>query len=117
MIKVFKTVSKKGDVEYWATNDLEMNELDRLSKAEKTWGIEMYHRGLKQCCGVEKCQSRKAKAQRTHILLSIRAFLRLESYSWNTGIGWICAKSQLIRNAVASFLDKPTYEKYLNPTA
>jgi len=85
-IKVFKTVSTHGNVtHYWATNDLEMGELTRLSVAEKTWAIENYHRGIKQFCGIEKCQVRSANAQRNHIAFAIRAFLRLEIYSYSSG--------------------------------
>ena len=57
-IRVFKIVSRDGDIEYWATNDLAMDELTRLALAERCWAIENYHRGLKQCCGVERCQAR-----------------------------------------------------------
>ena len=57
-IRVFKIVSRDGDTEYWATNDLAMDELTRLAQAEQSWAIENYHRGLKQCCGVERCQAR-----------------------------------------------------------
>ena len=46
-IRVFRTVSKDGDVEHWATNDLEMTEQQRESLARQAWGIETYHRGLK----------------------------------------------------------------------
>ncbi len=56
-IRVFKVVSRDGDVEYWATNDLAMDELTRLAHAERCWAIEKYHRGLKQCCGVERARS------------------------------------------------------------
>ncbi len=48
-IKVFKFVSKEREIEYWASNDLNMNELKRLSLSEKGWMIEEYHRGIKQC--------------------------------------------------------------------
>lgn len=60
-------MTTNGDAEHWATNNLEMIELERLATAKKTWTIENYHRGLKQCCGVEKCQARSATAQRNHI--------------------------------------------------
>jgi hypothetical protein len=63
MIKVFKTVSRKGDVEYWGTSDLEMDFRQRLKVAEATWMIEVYHREWKQCCGAGKCQARKGRAQ------------------------------------------------------
>ena len=52
---------QRRDVEHWATNDLEMPEQQRESLARQAWGIETYHRGLKQCCGVEKCQVRTAE--------------------------------------------------------
>ncbi|MDQ5955989.1 MAG: transposase [Chlamydiota bacterium] len=69
-IKVFKIVSKKGDIEYWGTNDLNMSELQRLSCSEKAGIIEEYHRGIKQFCGVERCQARTGKVQKNHILFS-----------------------------------------------
>jgi putative transposase len=79
-IRVFKVVSRDGDIEYWATNDLGMDELTRLACAERAWAIENYHRGLKQCCGAERSQARSSRAQRNHIGMAIRAFLRLERH-------------------------------------
>ena len=52
VIKVFEVVSKKGDIEYWATNDLKMDELGVVKYGGISWGIEEYHRGLKQFCGM-----------------------------------------------------------------
>ena len=46
MIRVFKIVAPDGDIDYWATDDLEMSELQRLQWAEFEWSIEEYHRGL-----------------------------------------------------------------------
>jgi hypothetical protein len=108
-VKVFRTVSPNGDVEHWATSNLEMRELDRVSVAEKTWAIENYHRGIKQSCGIEKCQARSATAQRNHIGLAIRAFLRLEVYSYSTGYSWFEAKMQIIREAIRAYLENPIY--------
>jgi hypothetical protein len=34
LVKVFKIVAPNGDIDYWATNDLEMGELQRLQFAE-----------------------------------------------------------------------------------
>ncbi len=62
-IKVFKIVAPDGDIDYWATNDLQMSSLKRLQWAEFEWSIEEYHRGLKQCCGVERSQVRSARAR------------------------------------------------------
>ena len=109
MIRVFKIVAKDGDIEYWATDDLTMDELERLRLAERCWAIENYHRGLKQCCGVERCQVRAARAQRNHIGLAIRAFLRLERHFYVTGISWYEAKARIIRGAVRAYVAQPLY--------
>lgn len=109
LIKVFKIVAPDGDIEYWATNDLQMDELTRLRLAENAWAIEHYHRGIKQYCGVERAQVRAARAQRNHIGLALRAFLRLEAYCFVQGISWFEAKLNIIRQAVRAYLANPTY--------
>jgi len=109
MVRVFRTVSKKGDIEYWATDDLEMNE-ERFEKfSGQGWGIEEYHRGIKQCCGVERAQVRKAKSIMNHIHMSIRAFMRLELYRLMTGMSWYEAKARIVRDAVRSYIAHPVY--------
>lgn len=115
MIRVFKIVAPDGDIDYWATNDLKMDELQRLKWADFEWSIEEYHRGLKQCCGIEKAQVRSSRAQRNHIGFAIRAFLRLEMHWFNTGISWYEAKLNIVRDAVRSYLAAPSIT--LLPTA
>lgn len=109
-IRVFKVVSRDGDIGYWATNDLSMDELTRLAHAEQCWAIENYHRGLKQCCGVERSQVRASRAQRNHIGLAIRAFLRLEHHFYTTGVSWYEAKARIIRSAVRAYIASPLYK-------
>jgi DDE superfamily endonuclease len=109
MIRVFRTVSKKGDVEYWATDDLVMNEKRREELSGQGWGIEEFHRGVKQCCGIERAQVRKARAILSHIQLSIRAFIRLELHRLLTGISWYEAKVSIIRGAIASYIKHPIF--------
>lgn len=114
-VKVFKIVAPNGDIDYWATNTLGLGELQRLQFAEFSWAIEEYHRGLKQCCGAERAQVRSSRAQRNHIGLSIRAFLRLELHMCATGISWYEAKLGIVRDAVRAYLAAPRF--CLNPTA
>jgi hypothetical protein len=114
-IKVFGTVSENGDEQYWATDDLQMDEATREELEGQGWGIEVYHRGIKQCCGIEQAQVRKAVAQRNHFLYALRAFLRLEMHKLRTGISWYEAKVSIIREAIRAYLTHPTYS--LTPTA
>jgi hypothetical protein len=114
-IKVFRTVSADGDEEYWATDDLQMEETTRKELERQGWGIEVYHRGIKQCCGLERAQVRKAVAQKNHLLYALRAFLRLERHKSRTGISWYEAKASIIREAIRAYLAHPAYG--LAPTA
>lgn len=115
MIKVFKIVATDGDIEYWATNDLQMGELMRVKYGGEAWTIEQFHRGIKQFSGIERCQARSRRAQRNHIGFALRAFLRLEVHCYQTGISWFEAKTSIIREAVRAYLAKPLFT--LEPTA
>ena len=114
-IRVFKVVSRDGDVEYWATNDLAMDELRRLELAERCWAVEEYHRALKQCCNVERCQARSTRAQRNHIGMAIRAFVRLSWHFFTTGVTWYETKTSIVREAIRAYRSRPLYR--LAPTA
>ena len=114
-IQVFRTVASNGDVEHWATDDLKMEAGERREWSRQVFAIENYHRALKQCCGVERAQVRSAQAQKCHIVLSLRAFVRLEAYRWQTGMSGYAAKADLIREAIRLYLQNPTIT--LKPTA
>lgn len=104
-----ETLPSETTVQYWATSDLTMNDLTRLRLSENAFTIEHYHRGLKQFCGVEKGQMRLARAQRNHIGLAVRAFVRLEAYCYPRGLSWFEAKARIVRSAVTAYLANPLY--------
>jgi hypothetical protein len=108
-IKVFRVVSKNEDAQYWATNVLDMDEQKREDIGNRSWKIEEYHRGIKQFCGVEKCQARKKESQRKHIMLSLRAFLRLEVQRIRNGISWFESIMKIQRVATKEYINKPKY--------
>lgn len=119
LIRVFRLVVPHGtteEIEYWATSDLTLSAEQRQEWARQAWGIETYHRGIKQFCGVERAQVRAAKAQRNHIGCALRAFLRLEYQRWTTGRSWWESKHELLRNAIRTYLAAPTY-RLPTPTA
>jgi putative transposase len=107
LVRVFRVVAPNGDTAHWATNDLGMAEDARQMFAEWSWGIEEYHRGLKQFTGVERCQVRAERGQRNHIGCAIRAFVRLEYHRFTTGVSWFAAKLGIIRDAVRAYLVNP----------
>jgi len=108
-IKVFRIEAKDGTTEYWATSNLQMDEGERLRLADACWRIEEYHRGLKQVTNVERCQCRKAVAQRGHIGLAVRAFLIIEKWCFKTGVNWLSAKWQIASEAIRAYRAQPRY--------
>jgi DDE superfamily endonuclease len=108
LVRVFKIVAPDGDIAYWATDDLGMSDLTRQQLAEYGFSIETYHRGIKQHAEAERCQARSARAQRNHVGLALRAFLRLEWHLFSTGISWVEAKAAIIRDAVRAYLAHPS---------
>lgn len=107
LVRVFRIVAPHGDIAYWATNDLTMTELTRKQFSECSGMIEQYHRGIKQYTGIERCHARSATAQRNHIGLALRAFLRLEIYCFQRGISWFATKRSIINDALRAYLAKP----------
>jgi putative transposase len=107
-VRLFKTVAPNGDGEYWVTNNLEMTAFARQEWARESFSIENYHRGLKQCCAIESCQCRSKAKQHGHILLSLRAFVRLELNRFRTGVSWYEAKLDIVRDAIRAYLACPT---------
>jgi hypothetical protein len=107
LIQVFRMDAPDGTAEYWATSDLTMDEGTRQQNAELGFAIENYHRELKQNCGVERAQSRSETAQRNHIGMALRAFIRLEWNHYTTGTSGYETKRRLIREAVRSYLKMP----------
>ena len=114
-IEVFRIVAPNGDAGHWASSDPAMTETARADLARQVFAIENYHRQLKQCCGVERAQVRSAQAQKCHILLPLRAFVRLEAHRLRTGISGCAAKADIIREAIRLYLRQPSIT--LEPTA
>jgi hypothetical protein len=116
-VLVFRIDAPDGVAEYWATDDLAMDPGTRRQYAEMSFAIENYHRELKQNCGVERSQARSERAQRNHIGLALRAFLRLEWHFFTTGVSGFEAKLRVIRDAVRRYLDRPWITLAKRPTA
>lgn len=92
-----------------SAESLALSESQVKQKREEAQQIENYHRGIKQECGVERCQARKRVKQKNHIGLAIRAFVRLEWHRYQSGVSRYLAKMQIIRPAITAYLKRPIY--------
>lgn len=115
-VKAFRLVATNGDTEHRVTNDLGMDEWTRLGWAERAWGVEVFHRGLKPHTAVARCQTRMGDAQRNHIGFALRAFVRLGWQRVTTGVSWFAAKVGIIREAIRGFLAQGVLAPPTHPT-
>lgn len=77
-VRLFKVVATNGDIEWIITNHPGFISAQVTKQASDVrWQIEQLHRELKQLTGTEKCECRKARAQRTHIALCYQAWLAI----------------------------------------
>lgn len=104
-VLVSKLVARNGDVTYLATNDLEIGPKQALLRHWRyRWDIEEFHRGLKQTTGIERCQARRAVAQRTHIFAAFVAYVKMEKKRWKERASWYEQKAEIARAATRAFL-------------
>ncbi|MBL9029331.1 MAG: transposase [Caedimonas sp.] len=105
-ITVFRFVAKNGRTDYIATNR-ENPSRDRIETIIKArWKIEVYHRELKQTCGLERCQSRTGRAQRNHIFLAISAWIQKYKRRLVEGISFYQQKWEVIKNDISREIHK-----------
>ncbi len=83
-VKVFRRSFKNESYRYYIMFTPDKDRLLSISKLEFRelhslhWGIECYHRAIKQVCGIERFMVRTTEAIRTHFFSAIRAFTQLE---------------------------------------
>lgn len=83
-VKVFQRNFKNETSRYYVMYTPEEDALSTISRIEFKelhsihWGIECYHRAIKQVCGIGRFMVRTTEAIRTHFFSAIRAFIQLE---------------------------------------
>ena len=79
-VKLFRVATTNIRTEWVVTNDLEQKSTDDTGEiCAIRWKIEQYHREVKQTLGLEKCQCRSARAQRSNIGCVILAWNHLSA--------------------------------------
>src|SRR5215213_10835956 len=98
--QVFKNEDGSVGVRYLVTSDLTLS-ADRIAKLfQKRWGIEVYHKSLKQNASLEKSPTRTKTTQRNHLFSSLCAYVKLEALKIKTGMGHFTIKSKIYLSAL-----------------
>ena len=88
-VKPFKLGATNGDIESFITNHLAAHLTCEMviEAAPVRWHVVEFHRSFKQLTGLERCQCRKAVAQRNHLTYCCLAWASLRQHArriWQT---------------------------------
>lgn len=100
-ITVFRFVSSNRRTDYIGTNIQNPTKDQILALVRKRWEIEVFHRELKQTCGLEHCQARTSRAQRNHIVLSVLTWIKQAAQRKQYNISFYQQQWNTIKDAIA----------------
>ena len=84
-VKLFKVIVSTDRTDYVLTNDLRPHTIEYIAQKQKMrWNIESFNREVKQLTGIDKCQCRKANAQRNHIFFAMLVWHKLKQTAYQT---------------------------------
>lgn len=109
-VRLFKVAFPDGGIEWVITNvDRPDDTTAQVVQQENEvrWQVEQLHRELKQLTGIEGCQCRTARSQRTHIACCYHAWLSLKVISKRLGKTLYQVRSDLFSDYLRAQLRAP----------
>lgn len=103
-IMVYRFVDQDGHTIYLGSSFEGKTTKEIQAFAQKRWEIEVFHRELKQTCGLERCQARTSRAQRNHIALSILAWIKQATVRQADNLTHYRQQWEVIKTAIAQQL-------------
>ncbi|EKD24604.1 MAG: hypothetical protein ACD_80C00193G0001 [uncultured bacterium (gcode 4)] len=100
-ITVFRFVSSNRRTDYIGTNIPNPTKEQIIVLVRKRWEIEVFHRELKQTCGLEHCQARTSRAQRNHIVLSVLTWIKQAALRKQYNISFYQQQWNTIKDTIA----------------
>lgn len=118
-VRLFKLVTPNGDIEWVVTNNFAFTLTQQLVEqtTRTRWQVEEFHRSFKQLTGAEKCQCRRAQAQRNHLACCYLAWVSLREFARTTAQPIYQAHQQQWAPYLRQVLAKPLIPALLTPSA
>jgi hypothetical protein len=107
----------KNVYRYYILGVARLEDLEGLGKVDfervhaAHWGIERFHRAIKQVCNIEHFYVRRENPIKNHIFCALKAFVRLEFMRFDNLIPhWYEVKKKLFVEVIRNFITST--EKY-----
>lgn len=114
-VRLFKIALPEGGIEWVITNgDRPLDTTAHSVQQENVvrWQVEQLHRELKQLTGIEGCQCRHARSQRTHIACCYHAWLSLKVIAKSLGKTMYQVRADLFSDYLRAQLRNPGVTAY-----
>ena len=98
--QVFTNKDHSAGEMYLVTNNLKLSSDDFDTFYKKRWGVEEYHKSIKQNTGAEKSPTRTERTQQNHLFASMLAYVKLEKLKSKNKMNHFALKSKLYLAAI-----------------
>ena len=100
---------------YLVSNDLNLTVEELCTTYGQRWGVEEFHRSIKQNVGLEKSPTKYERTQRNHIFAAMLAWIKLEVLSWKEQRTHYGLKTKLYVKALRVAFHALQQCKHMNP--
>jgi hypothetical protein len=104
--QVFKNKDLSTGELFLVSNNLNYSAPNLFKTYNKRWGIEEFHKSIKQNVGLEKSPTKKEVSQSNHIFAAMLAWIKLEVLSCKEQLNHFAFKSKLYLKAVKVAFDE-----------
>jgi hypothetical protein len=108
--KLYQLARTESRIDNLCTNDLSTETYIEIQEENsKRWKVEQLHRETKQLTGINKCQCRKQRSQRNHIILANLIWFELKKMAKKFNVTIYQAKKGLLDNYMFESMKHPVW--------
>lgn len=109
--QVFTNKDDSTGVRFLISNDFSLTDEQFTTIYKKRWGVEEYHKSLKQNVSIAKSPTRTVKTQSNHLFASIFAYIKLECLKFANKMNHFALKTKIYQQALKTAFKELTILK------
>ncbi len=109
--QVFTNKDNSTGFRFLISNNFSLTDEQFSTIYKKRWGVEEYHKSLKQNASVAKSPTRTVKTQSNHLFASIFAYVKLERLKFANKMNHFALKTKIYQQALKTAFKELTFLK------
>lgn len=111
--QLFTNKDDSTGIRFLVSNDFSLSDEDFTTTYKIRWGVEEYHKSLKQNVGIAKSPTRTLKTQSNHLFAAIMAYIKLEKLKFANGLNHFALKTKIYTQALKAAFKELNILKHL----